>query len=334
MNQLIKVSIVIAIYKSEPFLEKLLNSVKNQTYKNIEVILVDDGSPDKSGYLCDLYSKNDDRFLVIHKLNGGACEARNVGMKVATGEYITIIDGDDWLEKDYVEYLLQLALDANADMSMTDQIFTTRDRIQTQNKKIEIWTSEKAAASIIYPFVPIGPWNKLYKLDLIRINNLSFSVPWSGEGLYFSFMAAQYSNQVAVGHRKIYNYRLNNTGSGLTSYNVQMGLNACYNIKNSIGKNNLNNSKIIDNAIQWHIWKNYNYLLFLIIATNTQKGQYSKEYKDCILNIRRLLIKTVIQSKIGINKKIKMIIQGIFPRTWAKRRLKIEKKELKKDTMN
>ena len=160
-----KVSIVVAVYKSEPFLPKLLDSICNQTYKNLEVILVDDGSPDNSGRICDDYVLKDNRFTVIHKENGGACEARNYGINAATGEYITIIDGDDWLEPDYIEYLLKIALDNQADMSMTDRIFTTRDFVQTQNDNIEVWSSEKAAAYILYPRIPIGPWNKLYKLD-------------------------------------------------------------------------------------------------------------------------------------------------------------------------
>lgn len=122
---------MIAIYKSEPFFEKITRSIA-QTYKNIEVILVDDGSPDNSGRICDEYVEKDNRIRVIHKKNGGACEARNVGMECSTGEFISIIDDDDWLEPDYIDYLVNLAESTNSDMSMTDKIFTTRDRIQTE----------------------------------------------------------------------------------------------------------------------------------------------------------------------------------------------------------
>lgn len=167
---------------------------------------------------------------------------------------------------------------------------------------------------------------------MLKKNNISFSVPWSGEGLFFSFMAAQYSNQVAVGHRKIYNYRLNNTGSGLTNYNVQMGINALWNIKN-IGKNVANPSRKIDNAVRWHIWKNYNYLLFLIVATNTQHDKYKNEYLDCIKNIRKMLFKVMSTSEVGINTKIRMLMQGMFPILWARKRLKKEVVALKNDKM-
>ena len=121
-NYMEKVSAIVAIYKSEKFLPKLLNSIINQTWCNLEILLIDDGSPDNSGNICDEYAKKDRRIRVIHKKNGGACEARNVGLKEATGDYILIIDGDDWLEKDYVEYLMNLIHQTGAEMAMTDHI--------------------------------------------------------------------------------------------------------------------------------------------------------------------------------------------------------------------
>lgn len=121
-NQSIKVSIIVAIYNSAKFLDKLITSIIDQTYKNIEVILVDDGSPDNSGEICDKYAALDSRIKVLHKKNGGACDARNKGLEMVTGEYLSIIDGDDWLEPDYVEYLLKLAVDTGSDMSMSKYI--------------------------------------------------------------------------------------------------------------------------------------------------------------------------------------------------------------------
>ena len=172
-----KVSVIVAIYNSEKFLKKNIESIINQTYKDIEIILVDDGSPDKCPEICDYYANRDNRIRVIHKKNGGTCDARNAGLAVATGEYVTIIDGDDWLEEDYVEYLYRLIRKYDVDMAMTDHVFTTRDRVQINDDKTEFWTSEKAATEIIYPRFPIGPWNKLYSMKMLKKNNLTFSVP-------------------------------------------------------------------------------------------------------------------------------------------------------------
>ena len=224
MNEMKKVSIIVAIYKSEKFLDKLIDSIIKQSYKNIEIILVDDGSPDNSGSICDYYATRDERIRVIHKKNGGTCDARNTGLASATGDYIIIVDGDDWLAYDCVEYLMHLINETGSDMAFSDKVFTTRDQVQTKNDYIETWSPEDATAAILYPHMAIGPWNKIYSTELLRKNNITFSVPWFGEGLYFASTAAQHSNQVGVGHRKVYHYRLNNANSGLTNYIFNNGI--------------------------------------------------------------------------------------------------------------
>ena len=327
-----KLSMVVAIYNSEKFLSKLIESMMNQTYKNIEIILVDDGSPDKSGEICDEYAKIDNRIRVIHKQNGGACDARNAGMKIATGDYLVIIDGDDWLEHDFAEYMLNLVESTNSDMGFSDKIFTTRDRTQTKNDKIEIWSPEKATAAIIYPHMEVGPWNKIYSLKMLRDNNLTFSTKWSGEGLYFSSMAAQYSNQVAVGHRKVYNYRLNNAGSGLTNYKVEMGTNALENIK-LIGDNLVLNTPKIINAVNWHIWKNNNFIIFLIVATNTCE-QNKALLRECKKNIRVNLFNVFMKSEISVKQRCKLILTSIAPELVAKIIVKMRERALAKDLMD
>nr|WP_302831979.1 glycosyltransferase family 2 protein [uncultured Bacteroides sp.] len=327
----IKVSIIVAIYNSEKFLEKLILSIINQTYKNIEVILVDDGSPDNSGAICDKYAAIDSRIKVLHKPNGGCCDARNKGLELVTGEFLTIIDGDDWLEPDYVEYLMELVLQTDSDMGMSLNIFTTREHVQVKCDKIETWTSEDAAIAIIYPKLPIGPWNKIYKTDMIRRNNIDFSVPWSGEGHYFSAMAAQYSNHVGVGHRKVYNYRLNNTGSGLTHYNVIMGINALWNTKN-MGEKLVVRTKRLEHAIDYHIWSNYHFILKLIIATNS-KNKYIEQYKECLVKVRTLLPGVIWKSEVSFKHKVKMLLISLFPIPYARFCISREQAALQKDKL-
>lgn len=327
----IKVSLIVAIYKSEKFLPKLIESIINQTYKDLEIILVDDGSPDNSGLICDQYAKKDSRIKVIHKENGGTCEARNTGLNMVTGKYVAIIDGDDWLELNFVEYLLNIALKTKADMVLTDKIFTTRDRNQTKNDKIEVWTACQAATAIIYPKMEIGPWNKLYSTELLKKNNISFSVPWSGEGLYFASTAAQCANKVGVGHKKIYNYRLNNVNSGLTNYNLQMALNAAWNIKNI--KNNLKiQNKELEEACNYHIWRNQNYIIFLIVATNSM-NENKELYKNCKKNMLKWLPSRLMHSDISFKSKLGMIRTAFFPVIMAKYGLKKSGKALKNDMM-
>lgn len=117
MGQEIKISIVISIYNIQHYLKKCIESVINQSYKNIEIILVDDGSTDESATICDYYAALDNRVHVIHKKNGGSVSARKAGIAIATGKYILNIDGDDWIDEDRIEYLVVKGImDVRADM--------------------------------------------------------------------------------------------------------------------------------------------------------------------------------------------------------------------------
>lgn len=321
------VSVIVAIYKSEPFLDKLITSILSQTYSNLDIILVDDGSPDGSGAVCDRYGAMDSRITTIHKPNGGACDARNRGIAEARGEYLTIVDGDDWLAPDYVEYLLDLVRRPGIKMSMTDSVFTTRDTRQNAFDSLVELTSEEAIAEIIYPRFVVGPWNKMYDMEMIREAGITFSTKWSGEGLYFSVMAAQAAGNVAMGHRRVYHYRLNNVNSGLTHYNVQMGINASENIRLIKDRLFIRTPRTL-NACDWHIWKNYGYTLYLIVATGSER-EYAELYSVCIRNLRRGLPHVLVRSDMAPMAKVRMLVQGLIPVWYARLEISSERKARK-----
>jgi glycosyltransferase involved in cell wall biosynthesis len=114
------ISIIIPIYNSGIFLDKCIQSAINQTYQNIEVILVDDGSIDLSGEICDSYAANNNRIKTIHKINGGLVSSRKAGLKASTGEYVLYIDGDDWIELDLIKNYVDQVIKYNADILITD----------------------------------------------------------------------------------------------------------------------------------------------------------------------------------------------------------------------
>ncbi len=327
-----KVSIIVPLYKSESFLRKLTDSIIAQTYGNLELIFVNDGSPDNSGKIADEYAKKDSRIRVIHQDNAGTCSARNKGLSVATGEYLMFADGDDWLELDCIEYLVSLLEKNNADMSMTDAVFTTRNRSQNEIDKIRIWTNEQAVAGIINTFIiPVGPWNKLYKMKVVRDNNITFSVDWFGEGLYFSTMVAQASSKVAVGHRKVYNYRLNNPNSGCTKHEVKNGISALNNI--FYIKNNIElQSPQIEEAFNWHIWMNY-YNLFTFIVGAGEEKTYSEDYIEAKRKIKELMPLVIKHSLLTSKQKMAIILKSLFPAFFAKRSLRKAKTAFLADTM-
>lgn len=113
-----RVSVIIPVYNVEKFILKTVESVMNQDYKDVEIILVNDGSPDNSAQIIDELAKRDSRIICIHKENGGVSSARNAGLKIATGEYVTFIDGDDWVEPNYISYLLELVEKNNCEIGM------------------------------------------------------------------------------------------------------------------------------------------------------------------------------------------------------------------------
>ena len=113
-----KISIIVPIYRVEPYLPRCLDSIVGQTYRHLEIILIDDGSPDGCGAICDDYAARDGRIRVIHQPNQGVSAARNAGLDAATGEWIGWVDGDDWIELDMYEYLLEGVLGAGADIAV------------------------------------------------------------------------------------------------------------------------------------------------------------------------------------------------------------------------
>lgn len=115
-----KISVIVPVYKSEKYLEYCVESILNQTYKNIELILIDDGSPDQSAEICDEYARKDSRVRVIHKENGGVSTARNAGLDVAKGDYLTFVDSDDYLEADMYEKMMAKMKEYDCDIVMCD----------------------------------------------------------------------------------------------------------------------------------------------------------------------------------------------------------------------
>ena len=120
MNDLI--SVILPIYKVEKYLKKCIESILTQTYKNLDIILVDDGSPDKCGEIIEEFRKKDKRIRTIHQNNGGLSAARNNGIKIANGKYIVCIDSDDWIEKDMIEVLYKNIVNTNSDISICEFI--------------------------------------------------------------------------------------------------------------------------------------------------------------------------------------------------------------------
>lgn len=166
------VSIIVPVYGVEKFIRRCLDSLISQTYKNIQIILIDDGSPDNSGAICDEYADSDRRIQVIHKENGGVASARQAGIDIAQGEYIIHADPDDWVETSMIEELVIKAQDTNADVVICDYYIYTH-RIKRVCQRPYNLMSEKVLKEIFHRLHG-SLWNKLLKRDCYIKYNLHF----------------------------------------------------------------------------------------------------------------------------------------------------------------
>ena len=178
MNNLF-VSIIVPVYKVERYLPRCIESILKQTYTNFELILVDDGTPDRSGIICDRYAEKDSRIRVVHKENGGVSSARNAGIDVAKGEWLTFIDSDDWVANDYLEVLLNPLGTYDCDMTIGalewKHIFVSSSAHEERYINVEENTSQEILSAINRTEF-YGPWLKLFKAEIIKKNNLRFIV--------------------------------------------------------------------------------------------------------------------------------------------------------------
>lgn len=202
------ISVIVPVYNVEKYLERCVNSIIGQSYKQIEILLVDDGSTDGSGELCDRLSMVDKRIKVIHKTNGGLSDARNYGIDKSTGQYICFIDSDDVISDDYIEHLLDVLLKNDSDISIG--MYTTfSENISFEKKEdysIRTYNGKDALNLLVGPeYVKYTvAWNKLYKRQLF--NAIRFPVGKIHEDEATMYRLFYRSNRVTYSNKIIYGY--------------------------------------------------------------------------------------------------------------------------------
>lgn len=213
------VSVIVPIYMIDRYVGICIESILNQTYKHIEVILVDDGSKDRCPEICDLYASKDSRIKVIHKPNGGLVSARKAGLRQSCGVYVTYVDGDDWIGPGFIEALVTAASVFGADMvcaGQTRNLFTKSVHfsnpfpagIYQGEKLIELWQSMMSYGSFYRPGISTYVWNKLFKREIVMAPQLAvdnrISIGEDGAVTYPALLACK---TVAVTDNVAYHYR-------------------------------------------------------------------------------------------------------------------------------
>lgn len=316
------ISIIVPIYNVEKYLKKCVNSILNQTYKNLEVILVDDGSPDRCPEICDDFAFQDKRVKVIHKENGGLISARQAGLRAASGEYIGFVDGDDWIEPDMYMNFYDSVVKYSPDIVVSEFIFDYEtEKVKSSQNLTKPFFSKQEMINEIYPSMLFKPpyynfgiypccWAKLYKKELLE--KCLFKVTPKikiGEDSAFTYPCLIQANSLAYVDKYGYHY-MNNPDSMTGSYdsNMENTILIPYNIlKKAFSENNYNFSS----SLNYYLF----YLLEFIIR-NEASSRNKKTKKEIKKTLKAFIcnkeiassMKNIKFSALPLRKKLILVL--------------------------
>ncbi|MBC2456336.1 glycosyltransferase family 2 protein [Clostridium beijerinckii] len=315
------ISVIVPVYNVEKYLPQCIDSILNQTEKNLEIILVDDGSLDNSGKICDEFSKRDDRIIVIHKKNNGLSSARNAGLEIARGNYIGFVDSDDWLDKTMYEVLLKLLKENNSDISCCDFFKTANSNDSIPHIDNEIINSYNNIESLnnfyngLYTQTVVA-WNKLYKRELFK--DISYPVGKIHEDEGTTYKLYYKANKITYTNRPLYYYRITPNSITTSKFNKKrLDIIDVYDEKVKFIKN-INNEEIYSKTLKWYLFKLINCYFECSnnIENNTEyltliNQKVSETYKSYIQSDKKQLHWIILFSIFKINPKLyKIILRG------------------------
>lgn len=308
------VSVIIPVYNVEKYISKTVESVINQDYSNVEIILVDDGSPDNSTKIIDEMARRDHRIVCIHKENGGVSSARNAGLKIAKGEYVTFIDGDDWVEPNYISYLLNLVENNKCEIGMNKNNFS--DYNMKSSDKEYVVKAEKAIEWIYLGDIFVAVWNKIYSVSFLKSNNIFFDENiWYGEGMLFNIDCLQFVDSIAVGEKCVY-HQVSNPNSAMRKFNVNSNLCGIRSLEIQKTHWKKSNPAIVD-AWNYHR-RAFNMTIVRGLLKNDMEKEYQELYDSCIHNLQNQLWVT-LKVPISLREKLSYIAWAMIPETMSRR---------------
>lgn len=220
------ISVVVPIYNVERFLPICIESIISQSYKKLQIILVDDGSTDNCGNICDEYASRDERVEFIHKQNGGLSDARNVGIERAKGKYITFVDSDDAIEFDMIEYLYGLMFENEADISVCQKLDVDESgqNLNIKGSSIDTTYVLHDNETCMHDFlakrnISVTAWGKLYRLDLFH--DIRYPLGKYHEDTFTTYKLIGLSDTIVVGNKQKYLYRHREGSIMLQSFSVK-----------------------------------------------------------------------------------------------------------------
>lgn len=267
------ITVVIPIYNVEKYLERCIKSIINQTYKNIEILLVNDGSPDNSKEIMEKYKENDKRIKCFYKKNGGLSDTRNYAINIASGKYICFIDGDDYIENTFVEKLYNKIIE-----DKTDLAWCNFNLVNDDGKYDEIIINDKN----IYDFEMPSACNKLYNVDIFKKNNIYFPVGIWYEDLATTPRILFSTNKISWVNEGLYNYYFN-VKSITNTYSIKVldSLKALKIVDDFVKENNIQN---VDEYLE------YLYLYNGILNTTFRLSMCKEASANDIKNVNKICL--------------------------------------------
>lgn len=306
-----KISIIVPVYNAEIYLIECIESILKQSYKNIELILINDGSLDLSGKICDDYSKKDCRIKVKHKLNGGQSSARNAGIDLATGSYIGFVDSDDWIKFDMYEKLLKAALKTKSEIVACNLSLMTRKGIFKKysniNRNLEF--DKISAMREIYKnqYLTFSPCNKLYKKSLF--DNLRFDEKIILEDKDISYQLIDKCNKIYYLKEQLYYYRYNPESTLRSKFSLKR-LDE-YLVQKRMYEYYLKNYPSFSNLVYMNV---FDVGLMLFLSLKAEKKYNLSEYMYLIDFNENVLKDVLIEKDIKFKNKIKIHFFLRFPK--------------------
>ncbi len=288
-----KISVIVPVYKVEKYLKRCVDSIINQTYQNLEVILVDDGSPDGCGAICDEYAARDSRVIVIHQENGGQSKARNEAMKIATGEYYCFVDSDDYMSEDLINVLYQMIIDYDAQVSMSgfcnfkNDYVTDQDIVNSQSEIFELTGYECIQnMHMVHDELYVVMWGKLFHRSLFE--NVPFPEGRICEDLAVLFKIFDKCKKVVYTKETLYYYFRGNESSSTFSIKDKFYQDVFLALEEEIQYLHIHHNELVDYPTKTYMYWTFDYYYKLKKKKCEDKEKlrglhklFQKLYREC-----------------------------------------------------
>lgn len=301
------ISVIVPIFNVACYVDECLASILAQDFQSLELLVIDDGSTDESATLAAHFAEVDPRVRVITQVNQGVSAARNAGLSVARGEFVSFVDGDDWLDSDYLTNLVVTARATGADF-----VVSTGPGSSTA-PSVERWSGSHAAAQLLTADIPIGCWNKLYRRDFLKRASIKFRRDlFMGEGLYFIAECAREAGTIVAVGPVGYHYRLNNSQSATSVPSVEKMRNALHSISLISDVWEDGGSEVANALSYQRSWTLFSGLVDAVVLGD------DVAVRDFATGIQSIDWAVPIRVKGSVNRRVKAVAFRVAPRLFAR----------------